>query len=128
MSQDQFGWGAGPWGRGTWGQLDIEIVIPTRPTIDVFIKGGGGGRDAGEAGDVFQYDEPERIERTQPAILVPDAIAGPGRWKPFVPEPEAPAERIRPIVYNFASDIPPDSRHRIMVFLMAGIHIQGTVI
>ena len=113
MQPHEFGWGAGPWGRGTWGQLGIEIVIPPRPTIDVFIKGGGGGRDAG--GD-FVYDEPE-IERSLPTVLVPTRFIGPGRWKPHVVDAEPVAERIRPIVYDFASDIPPDSRHRILVLL-----------
>ena len=115
MPAHEFGWGAGPWGRGTWGQLDVEIVIPTRPTLDVFLKGGGGGRDAG--GD-FYYDEPEsKLEQPSPLILVPDDIAGPGKWKPHVIDAERVTERVRPIVYNFASDIPPDSRHRVLVFL-----------
>ena len=115
MPAHEFGWGAGPWGRGTWGQLDVEIVIPTRPTLDDFLKGGGGGRDAG--GD-FYYDEPEsKLEQPSPLILVPDDIAGPGKWKPHVIDAERVTERVRPIVYNFASDIPPDSRHRVLVFL-----------
>ena len=115
MPAHEFGWGAGPWGRGTWGQLDVEIVVPTRPTLDVFLKGGGGGRDAG--GD-FYYDEPEsKLEQPSPLILVPDDIAGPGKWKPHVIDAERVTERVRPIVYNFASDIPPDSRHRVLVFL-----------
>jgi hypothetical protein len=114
MPAHEFGWGAGPWGRGTWGQLDVEIVIPTRPTLDVFLRGGGGGQEAG--GD-FYYDDEPRIEKPSPLILVPDAITGPGKWKPHAIDAEPVAEKIRPIVYNFASDIPPDSRHRVLVFL-----------
>jgi hypothetical protein len=51
MTSHESGWGAGPWGRGTWGQLDVEIVIPAQPTLDVFIRGGGGGQEAG--GDFY---------------------------------------------------------------------------
>ena len=115
MPSYQVGWGAGPWGRGTWGQLDVEIVIPTQPTIDVFLRGGGGGRDAG--GDRFYIDDEPRIRHPDRTILVPDEISGPGKWKPYVPEVEPVSEKIRPIVYNFASDVSPNSRHRVIVLL-----------
>ena len=112
MYEHELGWGAGAWGCWTWGQLDLEIVIPTQPTIDVFLRGGGGGTPSG--GDRI-YEEPEEKIRIVPSILIPDEISGPGRWKPYVPEPE-PA-RVRPIVYNFASDVSPNSRHRVIVLL-----------
>ena len=112
MYEHELGWGAGAWGCWTWGQLDLEIVIPTQPTIDVFLRGGGGGTPSG--GDRI-YEEPEEKIRIVPSILIPDEISGPGRWKPYVPEPE-PA-RVRPIVYNFASDVSPKSRHRVIVLL-----------
>ena len=83
----------------------FPIVVP-QPTLNVFIAGGGGFgssplalRGSNDAGDVA--DDFTALDFVGTSYL----------------PPKKDKEEVRNVVYNFASDIEPDSRTRVLKFL-----------